>query len=1534
MNPYRLVRWFGRAVAGTALFCVFAGASSAAFLLHLDLPAGRRFAADVTVDLLNDLFLGSFEVTGLSKLTTHRLFADEVSVKDPEGRLVLKVQNLRAELDAFDIVRRLLSSEPRVTLAVPYIRAERVEAYVESGDESGSLNIARAFELRETDESEPSPSEQAIRVWLPIIELERAFARGKVGDLPTLEVELSGVRGQVLATPSGVAVDVERFATVWRGLGGADLRGVASLHLRGDRKMWASFDGYFGEVQVDSVVRLDSGVLTLSVDVPRAEPEAVRALWPDWPLHAVASGHIEASGVTEHLSTTATLRVGATELEAKGITRLTGDVSLNLEVTGKAVDLRALSPDLPATEIHGFTTLALWNSPQGMAAELNAQTEPFEVEGIRVPGLDLTATLEEGRIDARAVAHEPGLPLKVDVTAHPNGKLDLVATTRRFRLEKSPRVASFVKATGYADGKLTASLDADRLTATLEADLEQVKAADIALDRAHLSVQAQGSLNALDRLDITSRLTGTGLSALGKNFATVTAETRGRAFAANVTAHLGSPDGPSIDAKAKVDLARGPRVSDVSLAVQHDGERVQAQVGHVSIEKDRIEIADLSLSGAGNLKGSLSIRPKLVEVEAQGQDVDLDVLANLLGVPRGTLGGKLDLDAELIIADDVQRGRVELELKQGVVAYVSDLNLALEASLDGERLDGSARASLQDIAQGTTQFHLKLGGNAATSNAYQRATGRVELRLDEFDLAYLTPLFPDSSRVESLQGKLSGQLVFTREDAESLPTLTLLSGTSGLALVRAAEKKGDPALVVEGIEAQLGGRFDGPSGDVDATLRLLDASGSLVTATMRTNLPLAELIAEPGRLVDELTHATLLGKVVVDARRLETLPEFLRPEGVRGVLRADVTIGGSVTTPLISANTSIAEFVVGRSRAPVPIDICTRVDYSEKSAELALSGQAFLSSERGPCGGPRVATLRAAGRLDLDAQAPAAPGLPPQPFDGDLLLKLEGLPLQAITPLGRSGLRGNLHGEVVLDQGGDRPQLNARLNVSSLTIDKIAVGDGALELRSDGRALRGLARFDQHPGVISGELNAQLTWDGYSPSLDRKSPLSVTARANGVDAVILAPALRDIFSELYGRIDGELKFALKPSNDPKRSDWQGAIEGELTMQNGSMQLQNLGMRLNDVSFSAKTRTLGERTVIELRNFSAASRARSPNVSASADVYLDALNLERARANVNLKDVPLMLEGVSQANATGSVSVELTPRDSRMTVRVQVPALVAELPPSSGRNVISLDPNRSIEIVQPISEPRRKKREEPKPWELLFELGDDVKVVRSDLNIPLDGVATIELAEETKVGGRVQLKPGGRVQVWGKTFVIENGEIRFDTGDASNPHVNVTASWRAAEGTQIFVDITGTFREARLKLRSDPERSDAEKFALLLGGTGSDDSGGGGNATTTGIGVGAGVLDQLLSDTPLRNVELRTASETLQQRTYSTYTAAVQISDEIWFEGSYKSATQTDVTDQKNAFSGTVDWRFKRNWSLRTEIGTIGTGLDLLWTYRY
>lgn len=75
---------------------------------------------------------------------------------------------------------------------------------------------------------------------------------------------------------------------------------------------------------------------------------------------------------------------------------------------------------------------------------------------------------------------------------------------------------------------------------------------------------------------------------------------------------------------------------------------------------------------------------------------------------------------------------------------------------------------------------------------------------------------------------------------------------------------------------------------------------------------------------------------------------------------------------------------------------------------------------------------------------------------------------------------------------------------------------------------------------------------------------------------------------------------------------------------------------------------------------------------------------------------------------------------------------------------------------------------------------------------------------------------------------------------------------------------------------------------------------------------------------------------MNDSTWDSYTAAFPINDKLWFEGSLSrsGAGAGPQGGRRHGVSGTLDWRFHPNWSLRTEIGTLGTGLDLVWQYRY
>jgi autotransporter translocation and assembly factor TamB len=1064
--------------------------------------------------------------------------------------------------------------------------------------------------------------------------------------------------------------------------------------------------------------------------------------------------------------------------------------------------------------------------------------------------------------------------------------------------------------------------------ASVAADLTELRLGEISVTRARVTGSVRGAVSDPGGLAIDAKTDAQQVLAAAFRFERLSGSLRGPAREPQIAVALENQKGLNVKAETRLRSLAETVLDDVQISVSRAGAELRARAARIALAEGHIEGRGLVIEGAGgNLSGSGNYRPGFLELEARGDGLDLGTIARVLGLAPETLDGRISLRADVIAARDVRRGRVHFELKDGRFRGLPKTNLDLGATLDGNRLEGDAEGSVEQLGKFQVNFDAELAGAVLTADAFRNATGKAELLVAELTLAELERFIPTESGIEALSGHAGIQLTVGRTKPEEMPSAALVASTQGLSLTFTPAESGATPIAVSGMDAELGGSFDGRSGVTEASLRVMDAEGLLASATGRIEIE-PESVFEPAELLRNLTERPISLTAAMSGRSLATLPEPIRPGGLTGTLSAEANLRGTLASPVLSGKAQLRGAVVGDALNSTPVDACGRAQYDPLTEDFGFGAEIHLhEASRTVCTGQRVVLASANGTLDLDSLEPGK-----RPFVGDARLGFEDLPLSVITSLSDAGVRGTVRGAVALAQGEGLPQVTAGLVLRDTALDRIKVGNGRLTLRSDGKQLVASAVFDRNPGSLVAELRSSLAWQGMLPAFDPASPILANMRAEGVDAVMLEPMLSDVLSDLSGRLDGNVALALSPKN-PATPDAarEGSISGKLAMRDGQLQFTGLGMRLSQVSFSAETKTVGKRTTVAVRGLSAASRAKFLNVAASADLYLRGLELEGARANVNLRQVPLLIAGVSQATLTGSSSVKLERKPDRVTAIIDLPRLVVDLPRSTARNVLSTEPNRNIEILQPIAEPRRRSDEQQIPWDLHFVLGNDVKVTRADLNIPVRGIPVVTLAEEVGVTGDLVLPQGGRVQLLGKAFVVESGEVHFDTGDATNPHVRVLASWRAPDSTIIYVEVSGTLREAALRLDSDPARSQAEIQALLFGGG----TGEGGDAQAAGIGYGADFLGELLADTPLRRVELRTASEqTADDRYYSTYTAAVQVSDEIWFEGSYKNLNTSDPAERQEAFSGTIDWRFRENWSLRTEGGTIGTGIDLLWQYRY
>lgn len=1536
-----------RTLEASLVAAVFVAALAVGAFAHLDIPAGRRLVARALSLGLSRLFYGAVEIGRVEHVDLYSLVATDVVVHAPDGKLVLSVSELTARADLPVIARDLLFRDD-VDVVVRYVRAEYAEGQI-LPDAEGIPTIAAAFKVRSSPESEPSaPSAKPprrLRVWLPDVEIGRAFARGTVAGLPTMEASLASVKGSILVRPEGVAVDVARFGTVVRGLAGADARGTGTLHIRAPGAIWTSFDGYFGDVELGAFTRIDGERLSVRVDLPRAAPSAARALFSSYPLEQDATLHLEANGTLPTLAAEARIELGRASFEAKGPLTLAGAVGAKLEVTARHVNLEQLFAAAPRSELSADGAVEIWSDDGAPVVDVNLTTLPGRIATEEVPAVDVIGTYDRAGFKGVATFHERGLPLKASVAVAPDGVIDVDARARTFSLQGAPRVARYTRATGVADVRVKARIADGKLEADVSGSFEHLALGPVRLAQGRLSGRATGPLARPSELAVDARLTGSDLGAGLFGFARVEARAVGPVRRPRVTTRLDNRFGPSVSASGTVTTIGKTRVEGLTLAVEREGIAVRGQVATLDVAAGRVDVDALHFEGGGGtLDGSVHVRPGLIAVTASGSDLDLGEISRALGLPRGTMGGKFRVDADVTTSEELSRGKLRFGLGNGTLLGLEGVSLDGRASLEGARFDGSAQVLVREVGAFGASWETTLGGAVEQAESWRGLTGMVRAQMTGVSLAGLEHLLPASLQVEKLTGMASGWVHVERARADALPVVTTLMETKGLTVARRAPGAA-AAQTISGLELKAGGSLNGESGETALTARLVDDKSVLATLTGTTTIDFDQAIAHPERLASTLADTPMKAVLTVDERDFGELPELIRPPGLAGTITAQASFVGTPAEPEVTVSLDAKRLFSGDTQLTTPVDVRASGRYVRRTGEFG--GMAELS-----VGSYRVAQLSADGVAKWEDLTGDRPLERPR-WTGRSTLAITRMPLAIFGPLANAQIRGEVSGVIALDRRGALPKISANLAVGAPTVRGIPVGTGHLLVSSDGERLSAGVSFEKGTSKLAAEVRAALGWDGLVPSLAPGRPVVIGVDATRFDAVVLQPLLRDVLSELGGEISAKLAVTLQrreadgtagASGEP---EWDADITGTGALVDGVLQLSALGLELANVELRATASRVGGQTRIQIDGVRAAARADRQNLEGSATLFLDGLRVASGTARLAADPrapVPFLVQGVPLASidtgndpATRFVEVTLKREPALMKVEVSVPRLRARLPKSQSRDVVSVADNPDIHVIQPLSERTAPRSDDALPWKLSFSLGD-VRVTRSDVEVPVSGRPVLVLDKTATMGGYVTLEPGGRVPALGHVFIIENGAVYFDTGEASNPRVDVTASWRAPEGTTIYATIRGRFKEAAIKLTSDPAMPEPQIVALLLGGSPSI-----GSAAPSGEALAAGAasqlgLNDLLSDTPFNAVQFSAGSRENQYGASNTaYTASVRVSDEVWVEGTYEQAGAAEKSDPNSAapaFSAAVDWRFHKDWSLRTEIGTATTALDLLWSYRY
>ncbi len=359
--------------------------------------------------------------------------------------------------------------------------------------------------------------------------------------------------------------------------------------------------------------------------------------------------------------------------------------------------------------------------------------------------------------------------------------------------------------------------------------------------------------------------------------------------------------------------------------------------------------------------------------------------------------------------------------------------------------------------------------------------------------------------------------------------------------------------------------------------------------------------------------------------------------------------------------------------------------------------------------------------------------------------------------------------------------------------------------------------------------------------------------------------------------------------------------------------------------------------------------------------MNGFQLAAARASIRIPKndpFPVDIDGqaIGEVDAVVDISADMSPDQSTMNVKIDIPSLHAELPLASSNSPQELGEAEKIRVGY-FRRPRQfvilpKDAEDlsdkqPPPVEegatklnVAVHLGNDVEVRKgTTLRVAVTGNPKIDLGgEEPKMSGQLQLTRG-YLEIQGRRFTIERGVVTF-VGEPSNPQIVVTAAWDAPDGTRVYADYVGPLKTGKVKLRSEPSRPQNEILALVMFGAvegstatpypqrqpdGATRAGVmAGGFATEGLSEG---LDQLTGLDVSAKIDTSSAANPKPE-------VEVQIARDISVQIAYVIGTPPPGMNPDRTFF-TFDWRFRRNWSMETTFGDRGSSIvDLLWQYRY
>lgn len=972
-------------------------------------------------------------------------------------------------------------------------------------------------------------------------------------------------------------------------------------------------------------------------------------------------------------------------------------------------------------------------------------------------------------------------------------------------------------------------------------------------------------------------------------------------------------------------------------ALALSGEQADLQAEASLDDLSRLQsLTGLAMTGAATLAGPVTLR-----------DGGREVTANLTGQARGFTADlpftQPTFAGDLTLATDLRLDAEGLALTALSVTS-SDAELRGDASFDAgfETVEATYDLSLPDAAVLAAELGVAVGGTA-------RVQGRARGRIDNPDLdgkVELARLGLEGVALTALSGD------FEIKDPAGRPagTVSLAARTPyGAATARSALVLEDERLRLSGARLDLDGAsaqgdalvpldggpvtgaFDlraarlGPwlalaglqgsgSAEGQATLR---ADGGRQGVDLKVTLGESKLLLDGGtglgvaaataslRIPDART--ALDGDFDLQARDLdygELQLATLALSGTGGLEAADITLrlDGRWQAPLaLTANARIA-----RDATRLQVDL-NSLEGAVAEQSLALQGPAHLTFAE------KTVEVRGLALTYGDARARLDGRIATEALSARLVV--EELRSDLLGPLWPADLKGVLAAEVEL--AGSVADPSGRLSFSASDLRTSTLSDvPPLELKLDGTwrnrrlALDGrLSGATAEDAELTADLPLALDPDSLLPEVSETAPFSASVSWSGEVAPLWNLTPFDLHrltgnADVQGQVAGSLSAP--------------QITGHLTLAGGRYENLEVGTLLKKIEISVDL-TDEQATLSQLT----ATDGKSGKLTGSGSAELDPAAGFPFRLDAELKDLILLRSDEVTGGASGTLSVEGSTEESKLSGRLETGTIEIRIPERLPSEVAKLQVIEVGADGEPLAEQTNAPARAggyPVALDLRVDMPRRVFVrgrgIDSEWKGRLRAKGTVA---KPRIEGQLTLVRG-QVSVAGKPFKFDRGTIDFQGTEKIDPTIDLVAVRTSRDLTTQF-RLFGRASDPQFEMSSVPDLPEDEIMSRVLFGKSTSQLtafeaaqvAAAVASLTTGGGGGANLLDRMRSGVGLD--VLRFGTTDVSGKETPAASAGVYVSDQVYL----------GVTQGTQADSGSVNVEVELAPHISVESDVTGSG---------